>query len=770
MTRKGTLRFLTSGCFLVAAIVGLFACGSKKPAERTLLPGRDMGCYDKLGDRVTRFFAGAIEDAEWQDTFDCVNDQLTFFKKYVRGEAPEGYNQSDIGALVRKFLIVNRPISDAFISSIFDIKASVFGGSANVITPKEIDEFLNLSEVVRRESSALLPRLQAKRRSPNSANLLGLADQVNVFGTRIATYLRTLHGSIDVKKESFLPFARELIALHGGDPTLVDRYGDFIRNLKVVVSGGTSEVIEAGNWANLIQQGAAFGGLLFAYRDMEAQNFAAPGEMDAFEIELARRAQVAINQVIRLHGTGIPLEVFDPVIDTVPWDALTKEKREAIKHDLRPIIARALKGGVPGWLTASAVATVIDLFESGMKKQIHIRRIFATIPPSPDTKGFEAAARKYLDSFSPAGVPTNDRADVNALIAIAKSYVGLFPDGTGQMLFTNAMRDARTENHMVRMSWFRTLMQHVFSVYASGPTDANGRKLAQSSDLENLTEDFYQVLLQWKMAHPEMTRKEMAEKRFREANLFMPVSNGDLYMDDVEGTYYLAFLFSAGAFSSSVFSGVTHNARDWSACPITGKDELDQDAVDASCFRSVYFGHPDVFWANFPGLQKAYAGMNGDQRAELARSMETAARRGGYNEKPIGPYDVDSFAALPHYVEDIMANFDGNKDDVLDKSEILDKAYPIFKKTLAGAAPQAKSDFLLKGILTYIVKYGKAPSGTLDLLAWCARLRFTKVNADRASLYRVVALLSAPLEMSKNTTGSSWPGGSPNLFPTVVAR
>lgn len=747
---------------VVSTFVAHFGCGEKKAAERTLLPGRDVGCYDALGERVGRFFEGAIENPEWQATFECVDDQVSFFKKYVRGNVPDGYNRADIAALIRKFLIVKTPVSDQFVASIFDIKASVFGGSATVITPAEIDQFLKLSEVLRKETTALLPHLQAKHRLPSGANLLKLSDQVGIFGVKLGNYLRTLRGTVDVRKESFLPFVREIIAIHGGDASLVERYGTFVRNLKVVVTGGNSEVIEAGTWSTLIQEGAAIGGLLFAYRDMEEQ-LVDSGEKDLFQVDLSRQAQKVINRIINHHGTGIPLELFDPIIDTLPWNGLSKEKRLAIKHDLRPIIARALKGGVPGWLNAKAVATVIDLFEDGMRHQVHLKRIYAGLGTNPQKKDFEVAARKYLNGIAGGG----EREEVNTLIGIAKSYVGLFPDNSGKMVFTNQMRETRTKNHMIRMSWFRIIMGHAFSAYATGPEGDSGQKTARKEDLSFLTQDFYQILLNWKLAHPEMTTIQMAEKRFREANLFMPTSNGDAYMDESEGIYYLAFLFSAGSFSGQTFRDVTANSRDWSACPIVGYDELHQAAVEARCFRDVYFGNPDVFWVNFPGLQAAYAKLSAQKQIELAESMEKAARRGGYSEKPIGPYDVDSFAALPHYVEDLVERFDTNDDEVLDKREILDHAYPIFKDTLAGAAPSAKGDLLLKGILTYIIKYGRAPKGTLDLLAWVARLPITKVEADRAALYRVVALLSSPLELDKNVNGSSWPIGEPNLFPTV---
>lgn len=751
---------------LVAALFAVSSCGKMDAKEKTLLPGRDMGCYDKLGERVSRYFNGQIEVAEWEDTFDCVSDQLTFFKKYVRGQTPEGYNQADIGALVRKFLIVNRPVSDQFIASLFDLKASVFGGSSGVITMHHIDEFLRLSEALRRETVALLPALQARKRNPSSANILKLSDDIGAFGANMATFFETLKGRQIVHKDSYLPFVRELLVIHGGDSSLVDKYEEFARSLKVVIAGGKSDAIESEIWPILIQEGAAMGGLLLASRDMDTFPFTRSEDKDVFEIELSKRVQTILTRVIAQHGSGIPLSSLDPVIDSLPSDTLTVTRRVAIKKDLRPIVYKVLKSGAKNWLTASSVRRALDLYREGMRSQVHLKKIYRGLPENLSSKDFEVAARKYLARMD----TKRDREEVNTLIEISKSFVGLFAVETAEMQFTNARRETRTKNHMIRMSWFKLLIRHAFSIYATGPEISSGMKSARMEDLAELTVDFLNILKEWKLAHPELTPTEMATKRFREGNLFMPNSDGDSYFDQIEATYYVAFLFSSGAFSGRIYSRIRENSREWSACPIVGVDELGQDAFDPNCFRRVYFGNPKTFWANFPGLQVAYAKMTTAEKATLANSMEIAARRGGYSEKPIGPFDIDSFAALPHYVEDIMERFDVNDNEMLDKQEILEVAYPIFKETLSKAARGQKSNVLLKGILTYIIRYGVPPSNTIKLLAWVARLPFTNVTADRNALYKVVAILSSPLDMTKNTTGSSWPIEEGDLFPTVTAQ
>jgi hypothetical protein len=752
--RFSRLRPLFMGCvgFLVlGSSCGLLGLGEKKPSDSTFLPGNNIGCYDQLGPRVRRYFNGDIEEPEWLATFDCVKDQVGFFRKYVRGAVPNGYNQPDIAAMIRRFLIVNRPVSDAFIASIFDLKASVFGGEAVVITHADLEEFLRLNEILRVQSVKILPLLKARRANPSGENLLKLADEIAAFGDKLAKYLEGLSGTVGVRKESFIPFARELLALNGGDPTLVDQYGDFVRNLKVVISGGSPEIIEKNAWSILVREGAAFGGLLFAYRDMEDQSFVAREEQDQFMVDLARRAQVAMNRVISIHGTGIPLELFDPVIDTLPWDSLSPEKRIAIKTNLRQIVYRTLQSKVSGWLNARAVANAIDFYESGMRAQIHLDKIYASLPnDAPSKKDFEASARRYLSGISDAQA----RKEVLGLIEIGHTYIGLFPEDSGQMVFTNAMRETRTRNHMIRMNWFRRAITYLFSVYATGPESSPGHKAARAEDLAELVSDLLNILQEWKLAKKTQTPIEMARKRFREANLFMPISNGNKVLDDVEGTYYFAFLFSSGAFSGTVYRTIVN---EWRMCETNQRDELDQPAMAAECFRRAYFGHTDIFWSTFPGLQVAYSKMTPDERAELAHSMEQAARTGGYNQNPIGPFDIDSFSALPHYVEDIMENFDADDDEKLDRREILNRAYPIFKQTLSDVAG-SRSDFVLKGVLTYIIYYGKAPpKESVKFLLWCAKMPFVKIEAERNDLYRIVALLSSPLERGKKTTGPAWP-------------
>ncbi len=748
----------------------LFSCGELKPKNKTLLPSNDIGCFDKLGARVSKYIDGNIESDEWIETFTCVNDQVRFFKKYVRGSAANGYSKEDIAALIRKLLIVNRTVSDQFITSIFEIKASIFGGSSEVITATEIDQFLKFSDVLKTETLTLMPAVKARRGKTTSSSILQLTDSLNDFGNKLADFLGTLRGNGVVTKESYLPFIRELLSLHGGDVSLIDQYGDFARNIKVIITGGSPDFIETSAWKNLLREGISLGGIILAQNDMKKSELSLTDEGDVFDIEIAKRIQILSSQIIRNHGDGVPLNLFDAAIDTLPMRDLNEEKRTALKTDLRAIVFTMFKSGVPNLLTEKAIQNVYDLYESGMRSQIHLKRIYEGVSQNinfEDVKQeeFESLARSYLFR---AGTG-RERAEVNRLIRIAKNYDGLFPENSNGVEFTVARKETRTLNHMIRMSWFNLAIDYGFKVYASGPINSVGVRSACAEDLEKLTENVKNILIAWKLSNPVLKPIDVAKKRFREGNLFMPNSNGDKYFSPEEATYYIAFLTSASTLSERVFKAITSDGPDWKACPLEGEDELHQKAVKAECFRAIYFSHPEIFWNTFPGLQAAYAKMNPAQKAKLAHSMEQAARTGGYNPNPIGPFDVNSFAAIPHYIEDVMIRFDRNRNEVLDKNEILEKAFPIFRETLSTVPKKPiKSNIILRGILTYLMKFGVQPKSTAKLMLWIAELPFSDVTADRNSLYNVVALISSGIDIGTMSVESESIIPGVDLFPTVI--
>jgi len=729
---------LISSAFLSGC--GLF--GSKKENDRIFQPQTSIGCLNGLGKKVGRYFKGTIEASEWESIFDCVDNQLVFFRKYVRGSAPGGYNQADIASLMRNFIITEKPISDEFISGVFEIKASFFGGNPSVIAPRELDQLVSFVQALKKESLVVLPYIQARVKDPTVENLSRQADALAVFGQRISTHLESRVGTYAVPKTVMTPVARELMRLLDLDPKLVNRYQDFIFSLKAIVAGGSPDALEGYAWPILIREGLSFSGLLLAYRDFPDTSSRGPNVEGEFNLALAERAIRYTEKILQTHGGFIPVDLLNPAIDSLPMGGLSREKRQAIKASLPKVLKRTLHGRVMGQLDIDSLRSILDLFRKGIHGQTLVEEIYSGISQSVSQEQFIAEADRFLERTKDSG----EKSRIQDLIGIANEFVGLYPETSDVMIFSREMRATRTKNHMIRMQWYKLVGDYVLSTYA----EEKSARLGTVEDLQNLTEDFMEVLSAWKLAHPLLTANEMAVKRFREANLFTPVSNGDQYMDATETSYYFAYLFSSANLASKTFKSLT---KTWKVCPIVGQDEIGQPAMEASCFREHYFANFETFWEGFPDLVNSYRRMSPSKRKTLQKSMELAARRKGVSEDLIGLYDVNSFAALPHYVENIMERFDVNGSEILSKTEILRYAYPVFKQTLITVSGR-KQDWLLQAALTYVIKYKKLPrtkKEQIHFLRWATWRPFWKVSADRGSLYQVLAILSDPKSLPQES-------------------
>jgi hypothetical protein len=737
------------GLFMLTQFSGCGLFGKKKEASKTLSSGKDLGCLDTLNTKVKGFSEGTISDSEWSTTFDCINEQITFFKSYVKGNGlNDSYNRGDIGSLTRDFLIKKHSVTDQFIQSLFDLKAAIVGGGIDYITPQELDIFSELMTFLKKESLAILPYVRAHHDAPTTVTALKLADAITVLGNHAEAYLSKRVGNHSIDKDSFIPFAKELLTLADGKVDMVDEYEELIRSVKVLIFGGDKNLIEPWAWPKLARDFTAFYGVYNGYLRIDGNsdrgevtdfNFQSASDRDEYILALLQRGRSHLMRILEMNGGSIGLDRVNSVIDALPRDFIQNQKRLAIKGDLPAILKNVLGAKINRAVDTTALRTAMNIFEDGYLGQIWVKKLYQNLDIHKATAAqFEREAQRALMG----SISSADRVALNDLIHVAKTFVGLFPQDSSRMLFNYETRAVRTENNMIMMQWFRKAMRHIFVSYATGP---NG--VAQIKDLVQLSQDFGNSLKAFGKFSPDVSYQEIAEKRFREGNLFMPNSNGDKYFDEFEGTYYLAFLFSSGSTTSRTWNFLTD---DWKLCQPRFVDEIGMPAMEVGCFRDGFYKNLDKIWVGVPKMEAAYNAMSTSERSDFVRHMETAGRKSGYSNLPLGEYDIDSISAIPHYVESMMFRFDLNRDNIVDRDELIDHAFPVFREALKAIPGVPKGDLFLQSALTYVVKYGQVPS-TAQFLKWhmkrvvLGRRAWRSVVTDRAALYRVLAVLAEAL-------------------------
>jgi hypothetical protein len=744
--RKSVLRAIAGW----SVVFGVCACGQlgeRDDLKKIMEFRSDTGCLNGLSERVEKYVEGEVTAAEWEKTWDCVGDSLDLFRKYVRGSDPRGYDQKDIQALVRIFLVTKTEINDELIQAIFGLKASLIGGDDKVLTKSEVEKFVKLHQLLKKESTALIPYLTNRRLNPNAENLLALSDAIQRVGANIASGLES-EGNREFNRAAMTLLLKEVGKVQEKD--LSPENVDFYLSIKVALAGGSLSGIDGSQWPLLLRAVTSYGGPLLVQNWMKTATFKEPNENGEVLLKIYRRLLAAAYETLSHRGGVLPLSTVDGVIDTLPGKWLELErgvslKREALKAVLRPAVKKLLASGASDQaIDAKALDLVYTLFKQGTRSETHLEKIFLRLRDTVSEPEFTTAANTYAQGLDPEG-----RIEVDRLISIAKNFKGLYPEGSNEIKFGRGYQRQHSRNNLIRLEWLQIIAKHILDTYATGP-----EKRGTPEDLDVIMADFKPILKSIGKFHPEVNN--VAAKRFLEANLFMFSSNGDKLMDLNETTYYLATILSSGSLSSRI------QKRMWELCSKygIGQDELGLQTIQMDCFRDNFFAEFETFWDGFPDLVESYRNLSEAKRQAVKDSIEISARRLGMTRRPISAYDIDGYAAIPHYVEALVQRFDANRDQILDKREILDDAYPMFKLTLAEKAKKKPSDTtFLQAVLTYIVRFGRQPEpgfnwDTAHFLGWYAWRPFWVVRADRAALYRVIAVLSKTPEKSEMLAGA----------------
>lgn len=684
------------------------------------------GCFDKIDGVFKRFTEGTSNAEEWSYLWTCVEDNINSFKKHVRSSSGDGsYNRDEIESLVNHLLLSNKQASPELIQSFLELKAYLLGGTSEKITNNDLDEFKKLQQIFKEEGLLLLPLLQERKNNPSDSNSLALMERLRLLGLRLSQSFN-LNENGRFTKDQVNRFVIEFSKFVNVSPRYYFDHQSDLFLYKRLLTGGSESWIETSSFKTLITDGLVYAGAALMLNDKKEKDL-------KFFSDLLKRLQPTLEHTLDQNNGYLSYADSKKLLDKVDVSWLTEKRKAAIIKDLPQVYSKLFESKNPGF-DKNSLNLTLRLFSEGVESQTHIENIFkllghTTVSPSE----FEAQAARYVSTRQ-----NQERESIMEIRRTAKNFIGLYPEDSSMISFGPETQSKHSRNNLIRLSWFRLAIKHLLNIYAQDPE----KKKGTPDDLTALIKDYINIIYSFGKYHPTITIENVAKKRFREANLFMPNSNGDSFMDIDEGTYYLAFLFSSGALSSKIFDLANEN------CPLGALDVIELPTMNMECFRKNHFADQalDQLWIGFPDLKRTYSTMNSTGKKVMQQSIETAARRLGITNDPISQYDVDGYAAVPHYVEDLMARFDLNNDQALDTYEILTYAYPVFKQSLEELSG-LHGDKKLQGLLTYIVKYGEIPSGTagtLKFVMWLARRNSWNVYSGRGNIYKVVAIISKP--------------------------
>ncbi|MEK7689577.1 MAG: hypothetical protein AAB425_01000, partial [Bdellovibrionota bacterium] len=262
---------------------------------------------------------GDISDAEWTGTWKCFSDALVQFKEVVHGSDPRGYTREDMQAFSSQFLVTDRDVSAELVEATFYLKAAAIGGSADVITPAEIDRTTALLMEFATSSAALIPHFKTWSTGSTPASILGFTDALIAAGHSLSVLMTPMSGEDSLLT---LPFAKvqlffsELNRLHGlGFPVELMPLG---AKAKSFLLGGSDQDIESGLLPTLIEAAVSILSSALAIQEMPESKHASTEDYHAFLVDLSSRVFEILKPAAKRHGGSLPMTSLMSLLETIP--------------------------------------------------------------------------------------------------------------------------------------------------------------------------------------------------------------------------------------------------------------------------------------------------------------------------------------------------------------------------------------------------------------------------------------------------------------------
>lgn len=725
------------------SVTVISSCGvlGEKEKPSTSLSQSNAACLDELGPLTEEFLDGTVSESKWRSTWDCVDDTIGLFKTYVKGSEVNGYNASDLRLLTQRFLFAKKTVTAKLIDGALNVKAALFGGVETKLSNGELDQFRNLARFLKEETTRLIPHLRNRKINPTAQNMRAFADAISEFGDRFAIFLNTAPNR-KLTTEKALQFVTELSAISvNADSEKLTQWTRALQEVKVLLVRGETDGISGKDWTSLFKLGFRAGGAFFAYLELKDED-------PLFELEMVERIHGVFKTSLKEWSGVFPFAQFEKIIDQLPasiFPGISEEFRAGLKTALHPrtvvsngkttvyhpAASRLLRSKSDLGMDSAALDGLLATFRAGSRGRFHLNRIYTDRTGDLLPAEFETIAKKYSGPLSKA-----EQDEVARLITIAKRYLGYHVTGSNELLFGDMNRHSKS--NLSKFNWFELTAAFLLDAYGNR-TNTYG-KAGSVDDLEVLVADLNPLLIATQMVHP-LRIDSTASKRFREANLFTEAGNGDDLMDLPETTIYFSFIFSAALQANRMLESSLLGGN---PCPKVGWDvPLRMPVYEIQCFRQRFLANFHDTLSSMPKMQDEIDRMSIAEKENFYSVLENAGKITGFDPTPITKYDVTSYSGITHFVESAFHKFDRNRDGTLDRSEVLEVAFPVFKRELATMS-KIKIDFVNKAVLLYLMQYGKEPKMG-QLLKWALGFEFLKkFNARRIRVYQIFAALSPP--------------------------
>lgn len=697
---------------------------------------------------------GGIELAYFMSSID---DLFSYIGDMVDGKPGQTLHRSEVLEIFEALdeLVPSLKIREEFLIESMKLKVVFFGGGSEVFVKQDFENarlkiktFQDLTAAFLRYSKVYTMSWKPNEMSPGEARAYLNRATENLIEVGI-TLGRTMEGAYDLR--DLVRLAEEIDYLSQSDDgkslkEYAQQFVPVVISLKNILFNDNSPIVgkwvnpnrlPSDDWSLFLQLAAhAYGRYLdydYFLKDRKITEgrglYFFDGFVDRsvvainFLIDQKPKKEIAYNELHQLLKTLKDGDFLPAGISLNSWDKLVRILMERV---LLPPKDR-LSGAIPKGLSKVATKELLSEFRIWAENQNHLEVIYKGVPIGVGKPGTKIV--QDLNSF----VETEALRELKwiysnplalSLDAIGRMYLGRPP--------LNYRKETSTMINLIRLG-VRTMIRS-YAMSLDRIKDYSGITEAEA---EELFKDVRPIVIEMEMISPE--NHKFAKNRFRDANLFTAVGNGDELVNFKEGVNLFLLIFSGIKVDNLIFEKVERD------CQIQKpSDQKLTWKVNADCVKRVYHSHIPNAFGSMPDFVEFHHSLDSTRFDALFANLLKATDAKVDGAGMVKVEDLGLYAHLVQYIEGLFQLYDSNGDGVLVTTEAMN-AYPRYRALLAKVSGLTKENEL-RGLFAWLLKKGKPPTGLEGIYfkgVWCKmKEEEWKLSANREMLATILGFIA----------------------------
>lgn len=792
------------------------------PPEKQKTPPMKLSCLAEIQDQLLDYVDGKMESADTLDQMvECAKTALETFRDRTHGLKKNHFTAHEIRNFLQRYFISGKfTITDELLLEAMRVKQAIIGGRSEEFSTADIDYGIG---IIRRVGGILkvlhpqmpmgLKRFEAMNEQELDRAIMDIDSAADLFAA-IITEKGITYSFSDCER-----FLTELIKQFPDAKPLQNmrEHLDFASAVKaLLISPDRSrDEFAPQDWKILLEDGARWMGVGLKVLNLQKNNVdLMRGRARVRFGSIAEEALGLMGRMVGRHNGVIKFKLLDELIDELSWEGKLGDftiQKSTIKQTIRAVVLhpfsevdRSANGRAALGLGLGHLKSLDRLIKEILQGAAYIEAVYALQTGRIDFPKGATIPRNLLAKITDAEIEdiAKKTGGGATLIQAAKSlrstYTGIpamLAGDASEIIFSGDLdQRARSYADAFHGVWLKPMFKRTLRGYLDeGDIQTRGLecwerktqpgvKCVESGltekEFKGFISDFWPLLLDFKFVWTTSSIPRDSKKRFMEAALFTPISNGDDFISMDEGLAMVMYMISAKPLGARL-----HDAAA-AVCKHGPLDESGQPTLEPVCYRRVVFdfsarnADSKKLWGTMPLMMKYYDTLSSSEQAELKKLIEEPMRHGGYQRDVyFDSGESDTLAMMFHYIESLYNRFDKDPFDMkIDRSEAM-MAYPVFRKTLAGIAEMDEDAGMLKDVFTWLLAKGRPPVDpeyhglkkfikSVPFLIWAATN--PKFEAPRSNLISVFGQIGkmAGTSGSNPPTEEILPPGGPQ--PGVV--